>query len=222
MVAGGRDQKTAEAALSIFNPAFVEACSIDMHEPFLFACHKMFPNALVVIDKFHIIKLLNEAIKDLIKRILYDICPAYPQQKDFNKTSKWIILSANERLTLFQRTKLPDILNLNQELKTIYEFKESFRNIYRLANDFDTARDQLRSWINSANSSNIPELAHVAATYSKWFTFILNYWHHRISNAMTEGKVHKIKVFRKKAYNYKNFHSLRYQVLKSEQFNFRK
>lgn len=221
MVAGGRNQKTAEAAISIFNPATVEACCIDMHHPFKLACYNKFPNAIVVVDKFHVIKLLNEAIKDLMKRILPDICPDYPQQKDFNKTSKWIILTANERLTDFQRTKLPQILALNQKLNTIYEFKEDFRKLYILQN-VETARYQLQLWINNAKASDIPELIHVANTYSDWFTNILNYWHHGITNGITEGKVNKIKVFRRKAYHYNNFHALRYKVLKSEQFNFRK
>lgn len=222
MVAGGRDQLTAEAALSAFDPALVSACCIDMHEPFKLACQHKFPNADIVVDRFHAIKLLNEAIKDLIKRIMPDICPDYAQQKEFNKSGKWLILSAKEKLKDFQRPKLSELLALNQELKTIYDFKEAFRDIYRLSKDYDTAHQQFHSWLTSAKSSNISELIHVADTYSDWTTFILNYWHHRISNGITEGKVNKIKVFRRKAYHFKNFHSLRYQVLKSEQFNFRK
>jgi transposase len=222
MVAGGRDQLTAEAALSVFNPATVQACCIDMHEPFKLACHNKFPNADVVVDRFHVIKLLNEAIKDLIKRILPESCPDHAQQKEFNKSGKWIILSAKEKLTDFQRPKLPELLALDPELKTIYEFKESFRNIYRKTIDYDLAHEQFHSWLNLAKSSGISELIGVADTYSHWLTFILNYWHHRISNGITEGKVNKIKVFRRKAYHFKNFHSLRYQVMKSEQFNFRK
>lgn len=222
MVAGGRDQKTAEAALSIFNPSTVSACCIDMYEPFKLACQNKFPNADIVIDKFHAIKLLNEAIKDLIKRILPNMGFTNAQQKEFNKSGKWIVLSAKEKLTDSQRAKLPQLLALNTELKTIYEFKESFRDIYRLSKDYNIAHQQFHYWLNHAKASGIPELIHVANTYSDWIIFILNYWHHRISNGIVEGKVNKIKVFRRKAYHFKNFHSLRYQVMKSEQFNFRK
>ena len=222
MVAGGRDQRTAEAALRIFNPATVEACSIDMHEPFKNAIQNKLPNAVIVVDKFHVIKLLNDAIKDLIKRIFASLPFTDAQQKDFNKTGKWLILSGAERLSLPQEIELTSLLSLNQELKTIHEFKESFRTLYRTVQDYDSAHEQFHLWLHSAKASHIPELIHVANTYTDWFTFILNYWRHRISNTMIEGKVNKIKVFRRKAYNYRNFHSLRYQVLKSEQYNFKR
>ena len=220
MVAGGRNQKTAEGALSIFNPNTVEACAIDMCEPFKNAIQKRFPNALIVIDKFHVIQLLNDAFKELIKRILPSLPLNDSQSSYFNKCSRWILLRANETLSNDQRAELPALLSLNQELNKIYEFKELFRNIYKIK-DINSAHSQFHSWLIHAKASHIPELVSVANTYSEWFTFIFNYWHCPISNAITEGKVHKIKVFRRKAYHYKNFHTLRYQVLKSEQYNFK-
>ena len=189
-----------------------------MHQPFKLACQSKFPNAIIVIDKFHILQLLNDAIKDLIKRIFPSLPLNDDQLKLFNKYHKWLILKASKNLMPAQKTDLSYILSLNSELKSIYDFKELFRTIYFI-NDVETARSFLRSWIYNSRASKIPELSHVADTYSEWFTFISNYWIYHISNAITEGKVNKIKVFKRKSYNYKNFYSLRYHVLKSEYFN---
>lgn len=100
-----------------------------MHEPFKLACQNKFPNATIVIDKFHVVKLLNEAIKDLIKRIFPSLPFNESQKKEFNRKNKWIILRDNEKLTEFQRPELQNLLSLNQELKKIYEFKELLRTL---------------------------------------------------------------------------------------------
>jgi len=79
------------------------------------------------------------------------------------------------------------------------------------------AYSELWRWIRHAQTSQIPELVQIRDSFaSEWFTEIFNYWHHRISNSVTEGKINKIRVIQRKAYHYRNFSSLRYQILKSE------
>jgi len=219
MVAGGKDQKTAEVALSIFDPTVVEACCIDFSEAFKNAVHTKFPHAMIVVDKFHVIKLLNEAIKDIInKRIIPDL---ENSQKKYLKQHMWFLLKGKEKLTKLQIAELPNLFSFSEELKKVYDFKEQLRDLYTIKN-FNIVYLEFHKWLRIAKSSHIPELIQVAETYSNWSTYILNYWRCPISNAITEGKINKIKVLRRKAYHYRNFWSLRYQVLKSEQYNFKK
>ncbi|WP_176230555.1 transposase [Candidatus Hakubella thermalkaliphila] len=46
---------------------------------------------------------------------------------------------------------------------------------------------------------------------------ILNFWKHRICNAITEGKINKIKALRRRAFNYNNFQTLRLKILEQEE-----
>ncbi len=162
MVAGGKDQNVAEVALSIFNPAIVEACCIDLCEAFKNACYAKFPHAIVVADKFHVIKLLNEAIKDIVNK---KIIPTLEQdsQRKYLRQYQWVLLKGKERLSDYQRTQLPVLFQFSPELKTIYEFKEQFRYLYTIKN-FNIVYPEFNKWLRTAKASHIPELIQVA----KW------------------------------------------------------
>lgn len=120
-----------------------------------------------------------------------------------------------ERLSEKQEQHLWQILELSPELKQAYEFKELLRDIYE-QDDLAVAQNQLGNWIKEALKTLIPELMELASTVVHWKEQILNFWRFRLTNAVTEGKINKIKVIRRKAYNYNNFESLRLKILEAE------
>ncbi len=213
IVAGG---KTTQAALTVLNSidrSNVKACSIDMWLPYKNACYKKLPSACVVIDKFHIIKHINESIEKVRKRISLSLNKT---DDSFLYQHRFILLTANENLSDYQRTKLPSLLSINDDLTKAYQFKELFRSLY-LIHDSKSVYTQLWNWITITQHSQIPEFEQIGNSFaSEWFSEIFNYWNHRISNAITEGKINKIRTIQRKAYHYRNFNSLRYQILKSE------
>lgn len=212
MVAGGKGIPQAQAVLSRVVAEFVEGACVDMWKPFEIACLQKLPNAIIVVDKFHVIKLINAAVEDVRIRISQDL--PEDQAKNLFK-NRFLLLSGKERLSDDQRTALLNLLEVNSELKTIYELKEHLRDLYTIKNT-NIAYPEFRRWILYAQAAKISELTKVAETYSEWFTHIFNYWKCPITNAFTEGKINKIKVIQRKAYQYRNFWSLRYHVMKDE------
>lgn len=213
IVAGGKITAVAMAVLNSCDTSFVQACCIDMWKPFKIACYKKLPNADVVVDKFHVIKQLNKCVEDVRKRISLEL--EAPQSTHIYQ-NRFLLLKGKERLSIIQRTKLASLLPVNEELSKTYHFKELFRSIYEIT-DAEKAYSQLWKWIRDAQSSHIPELVQIADSFAQeWFTEIFNYWHYCISNGVTEGKINKIRLIQRKAYHYRNFSSLRYQILKSE------
>jgi len=209
MVAGGKTTNTAKAVLKHIVPEFVEGACIDMWEPFKIACLETLHNAKIVADKFHVIKLINRAIDDVRIRISQQLSE---EQASYLFKNRFVLLTGKEKLNDCQRSKLPNLLALNSELKTIYEAKENLRDIYQIKNT-NIAYPELRSWIIYSKASKITELIKVSETYSEWFTLIFNYWYCPITNGFTEGKINKIKVLQRKAYQFRHFYSLRYHVL---------
>jgi len=213
IVAGGKTTAAAMAVLNSVDCSNVVACCIDMWPPYKTACYKKIPHACVVVDRFHIIKHINESLEKVRKRISLSL-----EKKDdtFLYQHRFILLKGNERLSEFQRAKLSSLLSINEELTKAYKLKEQFRSLY-LIHDPKLAYSELWVWIRNAQNSQIPEFIQIGDSFaSEWFTEIFNYWHHRISNGVTEGKINKIRVIQRKAYHYRNFNSLRYQILKSE------
>ncbi|OIO72366.1 MAG: hypothetical protein AUJ85_10500 [Elusimicrobia bacterium CG1_02_37_114] len=136
MVAGGKTTAVAKAVLNSVDPISVEACCMDFWEPFKTAVKEKLPNASVVADKYHTIKLINDDIQTLIRRIL----PALSQyDKELLEENKFLILKGRERLDDNQSYDLQTTILINNELETIYVFKEQFRSLYLIKN-IDIAR----------------------------------------------------------------------------------
>ena len=212
----GDGGKTKKAATELLHKAVqldsVAACVIDMWKPFKTAA-AILPNALVIVDKFHLIKKANEALDGVRKRIR-----GQTDDKTFEEQLqryKKLPRMGRERLSEKQEQRLWQILELSPELKQAYEFKELLRDIYE-QDDLAVAQNQLGNWIKEALKTLIPELMELASTVVHWKEQILNFWRFRLTNAVTEGKINKIKVIRRKAYNYNNFESLRLKILEAE------
>lgn len=211
---GGKTKKAASELLKkTVKPESVAAAVIDMWNPFKKAIEENLPNALIIIDKFHVIKKANKALDDVRKRIQRqtDEEPIKEQLKKY----KELLRMGRERLSERQVERLWQILELNQELKQTYEFKELLRDIYD-NDDQNVTRIQLDNWVREAFETLIPELIDLAKTLDNWREEILNYWRFRLTNAVTEGKINKIKAIKRKAYNYNNFESLRLKILEAE------
>lgn len=213
LVAGGKTTAAAKALFNSIDCSAVLACAMDLWFPYKTACLQKLPNAVVVADKFHLVKHLNDAIQHVRKRITPQLPP---ENQAFCWEHRFVPLFGKERLSPHNKTILPTLLNLHPDLAQSYRLKEQFRNLY-LLHQPDPVHSKLWEWINDARRSLLPEFVSIANTFaSDWITEILNYWRFPISNAITEGKVNKIRVIQRKAYHYTSFANLRAQILKEE------
>ena len=210
---GGKTKKAASRLLDELDTQKVKASCIDMWKPFRDACREKLPHAVIVIDPFHVVKEVNEALDKVCKR-------ARKHQKSKQRKKalfryKKLILMGLEKLTPRQEEQLWKILSWHKDLSLAYELKELLRAIYA-GRDLQKASQELDSWIKEAYLSNIEEMKEVAKTLSNWREEILNFWVYPITNAVTEGKINKIKALRRGAYNYNNFQTLRLKILEQE------
>lgn len=210
---GGKTQKAAASLLLKLEATKVKACCLDMWQPFVRAVKQILPQALVVIDRFHVIKEANAALDKVRKRVIKSL--RSKKKKEVLKAYKELLLMGLEKLSENQQRRLGEILIWNQDLCRAYELKELLRAIYAGQN-YQKAQVELDNWIEEALYSQIAEMEGLAETVLNWRDLILNYWIYRISNAVTEGKINKIKTLRRKAYNYNSFQNLRMKILEQE------
>ncbi|WP_176236261.1 transposase [Candidatus Hakubella thermalkaliphila] len=83
--------------------------------------------------------------------------------------------------------------------------------------DGEQARRESENWFGEVQASGIKEMIEASRTLIHWKEPILNFWQHRICNAVTEGKINKIKALRRRAFNYNNFQNLRLKILEQEE-----
>ena len=120
----GRSRGELEEALKdIPGRENVKNVCLDLSDPYKSFAKNFFPNANLIADKFHVLRLLNPAINRYRKEITGD--------KRSNPVRK-LLLRNGKNLEYYERKALHEWLDHHQDLKTIYYFKESLHNLYRI------------------------------------------------------------------------------------------
>jgi len=187
----------------------VSAVCIDLNEAFRQAVRQAWPEAEIVADKFHVIRLANSALNAVRKRVRSQI---KGDRKHPIFRSRRVLLRNYEDLNPSQRERLSQLLALSPDLRSAYAAKERLRRWYNTATTQNSCRRlaQLIAWLVT---SGVPELVNLAATFLRWQRELTNYHHFRISNSITEGLNNKIKVIKRQAYGFRSFRNFRRKIL---------
>jgi transposase len=182
--------------------------SMDLSPAFQKGAAEHLPNAQVTFDRFHLMKLVNEAVDAVRKGEAHS-------QPDLKK-SRWLWLKNPERLSAKQSTKLQELLK-NQNLKTAqaYQFRLTFQEIFTIQNRHQGAV-LLKAWIENAKASGLPPLVKVAYTLMNHWDGVLRWFESQITNGILEGFNSLLQSAKAKARGYrthKNFINTAYLIL---------
>jgi transposase len=180
--------------------AKIEAVAMDMSGAFQAAVRKHLPQATIVFDHFHVIKLMNKRLTELRRELARQ---AEEAGAAVLKGTRWLLLMGQERLNEEAWEKLQAALDLNQPLATAYYLKEDLRQIWD-AETLSQARLALKLWIAKAESSGIKQLIKMANTLRDHREGILAYFKHPISTGPLEGTNNKIGAIQRHAYGYRD------------------
>lgn len=180
---------------------------IDMHDPYEREIAKQAPHAVIIYDRFHVMKHLNDAVDKIRRRVQREMTPV---DRRVIKNKRYLILKAAENLRKKDRVSLQELLDANREIATAYVLKEEFREWFRCRTPA-SARRYLRDWIGKVRESRIPELQEFLALLKRRRRGIRNYFRYHVTNGMSEGFNNVVKTIKKTAYG---FHDSRYFRLK--------
>jgi transposase len=209
VVAGHGKQKVEEYLNTIVEPEKVKAVSMDMHEPFRQAVEMSLPQAEIVIDKFHVIRHINNAL-DKVRSRAQGGNSKNKKRELFE--SRYKLLRGAERLDSEGRNKLVELFPMYPEVKEAWIIKEKFRVWYR-ETDKKKAAFKLQEIEDRIKCGGIPELKDILVTLNNWRDGILNYFEYRITNGFVEGKNNRIKTIKRMAYGYRNMANFRLRIL---------
>ena len=163
----------------------VEWICSDMWRPFKKSFRLYLPNAKLVIDKFHVVRMASVAL-DTERKNLQSGMSRYARL-NMKKHLRWLLLKRPNSLTEEQLEVLAQLEKLHPELKEAYDFKEQFYNIYEATTKND-AIQRFNDWERDI-PKNIKSFRDVAKTVNNNFEDIFAYWDApvRITNAYTEG-----------------------------------
>jgi len=177
-------------------------CS-DMWPAYLKVIKKKLPNALNVLDRFHIVKKLNEAV-DEVRREEAKKMKAEGYEPIL-KGSRYCFLKNKENLSNNQHIKLKELLKYDLKSVRAYTLKESFQAFWQYTYPV-WADKYLDLWCTRAMRSKLPPMKKFVKTVRKHKALMMNWFRAKkvYSSGSVEGLNRKINLVTRKAYGYKS------------------
>ncbi|NLB69531.1 MAG: ISL3 family transposase [Lentisphaerae bacterium] len=215
----GRERK-ARTLLRFFMDLGRERCAqlqficTDMWRPYLKVIAKKAPNALNILDRFHIVQHLGKAI-DKIRASEVRQRASEGYDNEVLKHTKYCFLKNEENLTDAQRTKLSDVLQYDLKSVRAYLLKESFRLFWEYKSPY-WAEWYLNKWCARAMRSRLEPIKAFVRTLRRHQPLIMNWFKAQklYSSGIVEGMNRKINLVTRKSYGFRS-----YEVLKIALFH---
>ena len=176
-------------------PEEIENISIDMSPAFISGIMEEFPKSSIVFDKFHIVKLLNEAMDEVRKK--------ERREHEILKNHKYTFLKKNGNLSPREKQQREELIELLPVIGKAYRLKELFNDLWEFE-DKDEAAPFLSFWCDNVEESGIKPFKEFARMIKLHWSGIINYFDAKISNGILEGINKKVQFAKRRARGYKN------------------
>ena len=177
----------------------IEAVCCDMWAPYVEVVKERLPHAVLVFDKFHIVRHLLDAVDQVRRQEAQKLKSENPEL--LNKT-RYIWLKNPWTLTENQRLRLSDLEKLNLKINRAYLLKEGFRKFWDYTYQA-WAKKYLDQWFWWATHSRLKPMRDFAWMIRRHQDDILNYFKVRIDNGAVEALNNKAKSISHRAYGYR-------------------
>lgn len=169
-------------------------------------------HAVHVLDRFHIVQWVNEALTQLRRR-LFSGAPRDELGRAL-KVKQWLLLSARENLGRRDRLQLDELIELNQPLYQGYLLKEHLRGILLYPwRYFGVLRDWLHDWIVSALGAGLKEFERVAHRLANHLDAVIAGHQHDVPLGLCEAINSKISALRHQARGYRDPEYFKLKIL---------
>lgn len=197
-------------------------CS-DMWKPYLHVIKEKTPNAINVLDRFHIMQKFGKAL-DLIRAQEARRLKAEGREPLLKK-SRWCFLKRRFNLTQSQKGRLKELVDMNLNIVKAYLLKEQFHKFWEY-NSPTWAGKFLDNWCELAEEADLEPMIKVAEMLQRHRELILNYFKagKEFNSGIVEGLNRKINLTIRKAFGFRSFDvmqvALYHQLGKLQEPNF--
>ena len=176
--------------------ARIQAVAMDMSAAYWAAVAENLPDAAVVFDRFHIVKLVNDKLDALRREMMSE---ATEMMKQRVKGIRYLLLMRRENVQEEKLPRLDQALKQNEPLFLGYLLKEALGLLWEQSSLVDM-KAFLKEWCQWAAQTGIRQFQQLSKTLLLHARGILNWWDHRINNGRMEGINNKIKTLLRQTY----------------------
>ena len=184
---------------------------MDMNRGFRDVARTFFPDAKIIIDRFHVVRFCTQAMDDVRKSVQKQL-PG--DQRRYFKRSRRLLLKHRDELSDEDRAAVDVMLRFSDRLLQAYSLKEAFYH-FMAAPDRADADRRLEFWLDACDRLRLPEFKACRRMLRNWRDSILNAFDVRLSNGFTEGCNNAIKTLKRASFGCQNFSRFRKRILLS-------
>jgi transposase len=205
----GRSQLALEGYFSrLEGKDAVRIVCMDLSSTYRAVVRKHFPNARIVADRFHVVRVVNQHFLACWRQL--------DPQGSKNRGLLSLMRRHRHNLSPEQQVRLSSYLAANPVLDVIYRFKQ--RLCYLLLKKHRTRKQcaqlapRLLRAIYQLRQAELPQLVTLGETLASWSEEIGAMWRFTRNNGITEGFHTKMEVLQRQAYGFRNFNNYRLRV----------
>ena len=173
----------------------------------------LLPNATIVVDHFHLVKLGNDAVTKVRRRVTWDLKDRRGRKLDPEWANRRRLLRGRERLSEKSFAKMWNAITAEDpsaQILSAWIAKEELRTLLstvRTGGDPHLTRHRLHRFLAWCIDSQIPELLTLATTIDTWWPEINAFITTGITNARTEGYNRLVKQVKRVGCGFRNPHN---------------
>ena len=184
------------------DPAAIEEVCIDMSPAFIKGVADSLPAAAVTFDKFHAVKIINDAV-DQVRR-------TEQKQQDVLRGTRYIWLRNPDNLSERQRSTLEALPTRHLKTARAYQIRLAFQDLYEQPSD--EAAGYLKTWYFWATHSRLEPIIEAAHTVKRHWDGILRWFDSKIANGLIEGINSLVQAAKAKARGYRSIRNLKAMI----------
>lgn len=186
----------------------VEVVCCDIWRAYINVAKECFPNAEIVIDRFHIVKALNEVLDALRKNLRREF-----KKEDCFKSIKWKLFKRPEKCTETDFALLQNAFDKSWLLEEIYQLRNTFNSMFDISESKRQLEQNLDYWIGFAEKLEYKQLNSFIKTLKNWKPQITAFASQKVTNAVTEGLNNYLRYFKRISFGLPNFEHMRLRIL---------
>jgi transposase len=203
----GRSEASLQAYLSrLPGRDRVQVVVMDLSETYRQIAKKYFPNALIVADRFHVIRLVNQ-----------HFLKVWQQQDPVGRKDRGLLSLMRRhqwRLQPEQQANLAGYLDRYPVLQALYAAKQRLIKLLLVKSATSRyAKKKLPKLMALLEQFAQSPASSLAKTLMYWLEPIVRMWRFSKSNGITEGFHTKMEMISRRAFGFRNFENYRLRVL---------
>ena len=168
-----------------------------------------FPNARIIADKFHVVKLMHP----LLNQLRRETVEMYQLNRNRGNPVNKLIYKYHRKLRWEQRRVMKKFLSLSEDLNEVYQYQQRLYTVYKVRG-YNRAKRLLYKLLDDMAYSKNKRVLSYRNTLRKWAQQILNYFSTGgLNNGRTEGYNCKAKLIQRCAYGFRSFTNYRLKLL---------